>query len=83
MVSHFWVAREHEGRGQEGEVGQRRAPLSSSEVISLIDTCMDLLKDNNFRIRKARFRPRLFLHPLRNHFIALLPTVVDRLANAK
>ena len=65
-----------------------RKSLSSSEVTSLVDTCMDLLKDNNFRVSQGALQALASAAVLAGehfqlHFNALLPAVVDRLGDAK
>ncbi|KAL2344951.1 hypothetical protein Fmac_006236 [Flemingia macrophylla] len=65
-----------------------RKSLSSSEVTSLVDTCMDLLKDNNFRVSQGALQALASAAVLSGdhfklHFNALLPAVVDRLGDAK
>ncbi|RDY05703.1 CLIP-associated protein [Mucuna pruriens] len=62
--------------------------LSSSEVTSLVDTCMDLMKDNNFRVSQGALQALASAAVLSGdhfklHFNALLPAVVDRLGDAK
>ncbi|KHN02436.1 CLIP-associating protein 1 [Glycine soja] len=63
-----------------------RKSLSSSEVTSLVDTCMDLLKDNNFRVSQGALQALASAAVLAGehfklHFNALLPAVVDRLGD--
>ncbi|KAK7336949.1 hypothetical protein VNO77_17503 [Canavalia gladiata] len=65
-----------------------RKSLSSSEVTSLVDTCMDLLKDNNFRVSQGALQSLASAAVLSGdhfklHFNGLLPAVVDRLGDAK
>ncbi|TKY62274.1 CLIP-associated protein [Spatholobus suberectus] len=65
-----------------------RKSLSSSEVTSLVDTCMDLLKDNNFRVSQGALQALASAAVLSGdhfklHFNALLPAVVDRLGDSK
>ncbi|KAK4351658.1 hypothetical protein RND71_030971 [Anisodus tanguticus] len=65
-----------------------RKTLSSSEVTSLVDVCLDLLKDNNFRVSQGALQSLasaavLSGEHLKLHFNALLPAVVERLGNAK
>ncbi|XP_027350603.1 CLIP-associated protein [Abrus precatorius] len=65
-----------------------RKSLSSSEVTSLVDTCLDLLKDNNFRVSQGALQALASAVVLAGdhfklHFNALLPAVVDRLGDAK
>ncbi|KAJ7977123.1 CLIP-associated protein [Quillaja saponaria] len=65
-----------------------RKSLSSSEVTSLVDSCLDLLKDNNFRVSQGALQALdsaavLSREHLKLHFNALVPAVVDRLGDAK
>lgn len=65
-----------------------RKPLTSSEVTSLVDTCIDLLKDNNFRVSQGALLALasaavLSGDHLKIHFNALLPATVERLGDAK
>ncbi|XP_039027557.1 CLIP-associated protein-like [Hibiscus syriacus] len=65
-----------------------RKSLSSSEVTSLVDCCMDLLKDNNFRVSQGALQALasaavLAGDHLKLHFNALVPAVVERLGDAK
>ncbi|KAJ1387222.1 Vacuole morphology and inheritance protein 14, Fab1-binding region [Sesbania bispinosa] len=65
-----------------------RKSLSSSEVTLLVDSCYDLLKDNNFRISQGALQALASAAVLSGehfklHFNALLPAVVDRLGDAK
>ncbi|KAL8139120.1 hypothetical protein V2J09_005121, partial [Rumex salicifolius] len=65
-----------------------RKPLSSSEVTSLVDTCLDLLKDNNFRVSQGALQALasaavLAGDNLKIHFNALVPASVERLGDAK
>ncbi|KAL4306171.1 hypothetical protein HN51_040126 [Arachis hypogaea] len=65
-----------------------RKALTSSEVTSLVDSCMDLLKDNNFRVSQGALQSLASAAVLSGdhfklHFNALLPAVVDRLGDAK
>ncbi|KAK8997579.1 hypothetical protein V6N11_012131 [Hibiscus sabdariffa] len=65
-----------------------RKNLSSSEVTSLVDCCMDLLKDNNFRVSQGALQALasaavLAGDHLKLHFNALVPAVVERLGDAK
>jgi CLIP-associating protein 1/2 len=62
--------------------------LSSSEVTSLVDCCLDLLKDNNFRVSQGALLALasaavLSGDHLKLHFNALLPAVVERLGDGK
>ena len=66
-----------------------RKPLTSSEVTSLVDTCLDLLKDNsNFRVSQGGLQALasaavLAGDNLKIHFNALVPAAVERLGDAK
>ncbi|CAN4093278.1 unnamed protein product [Withania somnifera] len=65
-----------------------RKSLSSSEVTSLVDVCLDLLKDNNFRVCQGALESLdsaavLSGEHFKLHFNALVPAVVDRLGDAK
>ncbi|KAH6809970.1 CLIP-associated protein [Perilla frutescens var. frutescens] len=65
-----------------------RKTLSPSEVTSLVDVCLDLLKDNNFRVSQGGLQALasaavLSGEHLKLHFNALVPAVVERLGDAK
>ncbi|KAK4363653.1 hypothetical protein RND71_018894 [Anisodus tanguticus] len=65
-----------------------RKTLSSSEVTSLVNVCLDLLKDNNFRVSQGALQSLasaavLSGEHLKLHFNALFPDVVERLGDAK
>lgn len=65
-----------------------RKPLTSSEVTSLVDTCIDLLKDNNFRVSQGGLLALASAAVLSGdhfkiHFNALVPATVERLGDAK
>ncbi|XP_057480107.1 CLIP-associated protein-like [Actinidia eriantha] len=65
-----------------------RKSLSSSEVTSLVDCCLDLLKDNNFRVSQGALQALasaavLSGEHLKLHFNALVPATVERLGDAK
>ncbi|CAK9140828.1 unnamed protein product [Ilex paraguariensis] len=65
-----------------------RKTLSSAEVTSLVDVCLDLLKDNNFRVSQGALQALasaavLSGDHLKLHFNALVPAVVERLGDAK
>ncbi|KAM1346287.1 hypothetical protein ACFX13_036353 [Malus domestica] len=65
-----------------------RKSLSSSEVTSLVDCCLDLLKDNNFRVSQGALQALasaavLSGDHLKLHFNALVPAVVERLGDGK
>ncbi|XP_058207371.1 CLIP-associated protein-like isoform X2 [Rhododendron vialii] len=65
-----------------------RKPLSSSEVTSLVDCCLDLLKDNNFRVSQGALQclasaAVLSRDHFKLHFDALVPPTVERLGDGK
>ncbi|KAL3620543.1 hypothetical protein CASFOL_035455 [Castilleja foliolosa] len=65
-----------------------RKTLSPSEVTSLSDVCLDLLKDNNFRVSQGALQALasaavLSGEHLKLHFNSLVPAVVERLGDAK
>ncbi|KAF5731403.1 CLIP-associated protein [Tripterygium wilfordii] len=65
-----------------------RKSLSSAETTSLVDCCLDLLKDNNFRVSQGALLALasaavLSGEHLKLHFNALVPAVVERLGDAK
>ncbi|EPS65715.1 hypothetical protein M569_09065, partial [Genlisea aurea] len=65
-----------------------RKALSTSEVTSLVDVCLDLLRDNNFRVSQGALQALasaavLSGEHLKLHFNALVPAVVERLGDAK
>ncbi|KAF7818501.1 CLIP-associated protein-like [Senna tora] len=65
-----------------------RRGLTSSEVTSLVDCCLDLLKDNNFRVSQGALQALASAAVLSGehfklHFNALVPAVVDRLGDGK
>ncbi|TYI74106.1 hypothetical protein E1A91_D07G177100v1 [Gossypium mustelinum] len=65
-----------------------RKSLTYSEVTSLVDCCMDLLNDNNFRVSQGALQALasaavLSGDHLKLHFNALVPAVVERLGDAK
>ncbi|CAN6554166.1 unnamed protein product [Malus baccata var. baccata] len=65
-----------------------RKSLTSSEVTSLVDCCLDLLKDNNFRVSQGALQALasaavLSGDHLKLHFNALVPAVVERLGDGK
>ncbi|XP_077226767.1 CLIP-associated protein-like isoform X2 [Tasmannia lanceolata] len=62
--------------------------LSSGEVTSLVDCCLDLLKDNNFRVSQGALQSLasaavLSGEHLKLHFNALVPAVVERFGDGK
>ncbi|XP_027364185.1 CLIP-associated protein-like [Abrus precatorius] len=65
-----------------------RRSLSSGEVTSLVDCCLDLLKDSSFRVSQGALQALASAAVLAGdhfklHFNALVPAVVDRLGDAK
>ncbi|CAJ2651628.1 unnamed protein product [Trifolium pratense] len=65
-----------------------RKSLSSTEVTSLVDCCLDLLKDSSFRVTQGALQALASASVLSGdhfklHFNALVPAVVDRLGDAK
>ncbi|XP_065637575.1 CLIP-associated protein isoform X3 [Quercus suber] len=66
-----------------------RKTLTSSEVTALVDCCLDLLKDNNFRVSQGALQALdsaavLSGDHFKLHFnTALVPSVVERLGDAK
>ncbi|XP_062147937.1 CLIP-associated protein isoform X2 [Alnus glutinosa] len=65
-----------------------RKSLSAAETTALVDCCLDLLKDNNFRVSQGALQALdsaavLSGDHLKLHFNALVPAVVDRLGDAK
>ncbi|CAL0309819.1 unnamed protein product [Lupinus luteus] len=65
-----------------------RKSLTSSEVTSLVDSCLDLLKDNNFRVSQGALQALasavvLSGEHFKLHFNSLVPAVVDRLGDAR
>lgn len=65
-----------------------RKSLTSAEVTSLVDVCLDLLKDNNFRVSQGGLQALasaavLSGEHLKLHFNALVPAVVERLGDGK
>ncbi|WOL00181.1 CLIP-associated protein [Canna indica] len=62
--------------------------LTSAEVTALVDTCMDLLKDSNFRVSQGALQALsaaavLSGEHLKLHFNGLVPSVVERLGDGK
>lgn len=62
--------------------------LSSAEVTALVDTCMDLLKDGNFRVSQGALQALsaaavLSGEHLKLHFNGLVPAIVERLGDGK
>ncbi|CDY31988.1 BnaA07g00070D [Brassica napus] len=65
-----------------------RKSLSPSEVTSLVDSCLDLLKDSNFRVSQGALQALasaavLAGEHLKLHLNALVPAVVERLGDSK
>ena len=65
-----------------------RKPLSSAEVTALVDCCMDILKDHNFRVCQGALQALssdavLSGGHLKIHFNGLVPAVVERLGDGK
>ena len=65
-----------------------RKSLTSSEVTSLVDCCLDLLKDGNFKVSQGALQALasaviLSGDHFKLHFDAIVPAVVDRLGDAK
>ncbi|XP_042422440.1 CLIP-associated protein-like [Zingiber officinale] len=62
--------------------------LSAAEVTALVDSCMDLLKDSNFRVSQGALQGLsaaavLSGENLKLHFNGLVPAVVERLGDGK
>ncbi|CAL9133696.1 unnamed protein product [Musa acuminata var. zebrina] len=62
--------------------------LSVSEVTTLVDACMDLLKDTNFRVSQGALHALsaaavLSGEHLKLHFNGIVPAVVERLGDGK
>uniref|UniRef100_A0A1D1ZFN9 CLIP-associating protein 1-B n=1 Tax=Anthurium amnicola TaxID=1678845 RepID=A0A1D1ZFN9_9ARAE len=65
-----------------------RKSLSAADVTSLVDCCLDLLKDNNFRVSQGALQALssaavLSGEHLKLHFNALVPAAVERLGDGK
>ncbi|PKA56536.1 CLIP-associated protein [Apostasia shenzhenica] len=65
-----------------------RRSLSSGEATALVDCCMDLLRDNNFRVAQGALHALssaavLSGENLKLHLNALVPAVVERLGDGK
>ncbi|KAJ4968834.1 hypothetical protein NE237_015535 [Protea cynaroides] len=65
-----------------------RKSLSPTEVSSLVDCCLDLLRDNNFKVSQGALQAIasaavLSGEHLKLHFNALVPAVVERLGDGK
>lgn len=65
-----------------------RKSLSSTEVNALVDCCLDLLKDNNFRVSQGALLSLssavvLSGEHFKLHFNALVPAIVERLGDSK
>lgn len=67
---------------------QSRKSLIASEVSSLVDASISLLKDNNFKVAQGALQAlasaaALAGEHLKLHFNALLPATVERLGDSK
>ncbi|KAJ4956400.1 hypothetical protein NE237_013183 [Protea cynaroides] len=65
-----------------------RKILSPAEVTSLVDCCLDLFRDNNFKVSQGALHALtsaavLSGEPLKLHFNAIVPAVVERLGDGK
>lgn len=65
-----------------------RKSLSAADVTSLVDCCLDLMKDNNFRVSQGALQALssaavLSGEHLKLHFNGLVPAVVERLGDGK
>ncbi|XP_039116777.1 CLIP-associated protein-like isoform X3 [Dioscorea cayenensis subsp. rotundata] len=65
-----------------------RKHLSSAEVTALVDCCLDLFKDHNFRVSQGALQALssaavLSGEHLKIHFNGLVPAVVERLGDGK
>ena len=65
-----------------------RKSLSAADVTSLVDCCLDLLRDNNFRVSQGGLQALssaavLSGEHLKLHFNGLVPAVVERLGDGK
>ncbi|KAI5395324.1 CLIP-associated protein isoform X1 [Lathyrus oleraceus] len=65
-----------------------RKSLSSTEVSSLVDCCLDLLKDSSFRVSQGALQALASAAVLSGdhfklHLDTLVPAIVDRLGDAK
>ncbi|KAL8254487.1 hypothetical protein R6Q59_032708 [Mikania micrantha] len=65
-----------------------RKSLSSSEVTSLVNCCLDILKDTNFRVSQEGLQSLdsaavLSGEHLKLHFNAIIPATVERLGDSK
>ncbi|KAJ0963664.1 hypothetical protein J5N97_028786 [Dioscorea zingiberensis] len=65
-----------------------RKTLSSADVTALVDCCMDLLKDSNFRVSQGALQALssaavLAGEHLKLHLNGLVPAVVERLGDGK
>lgn len=63
-------------------------PLTSSETASLVDCCLDLLKDGNFRVAQGGLQALsaaavLAGEHFKIHLNSLVPATVDRLGDGK
>ncbi|KAF5174856.1 Clip-associated protein [Thalictrum thalictroides] len=65
-----------------------RKSMTSTEVTSLVDCCLDLLKDNNYRVSQGALQALASASVLSGehfklHFNSLVPAVVERLGDGK
>lgn len=65
-----------------------RKSLSPAEVASIVDCCMDLLKDGNFRVSQGALQALSSAAVLSGeyfklHLNALVPAIVERLGDGK
>ncbi|XP_020575182.1 CLIP-associated protein-like isoform X2 [Phalaenopsis equestris] len=65
-----------------------RRTLSAGEVSTLVDCCMDLLRDSNFRVAQGALQALssaavLAGEHLKLHFNGLVPAIVERLGDGK
>lgn len=65
-----------------------RRSLSASETTSLVDCCLDLLRDTNFRVSQGALQALasaavLSGEHLKLHLSTLVPPVVERLGDSK
>ncbi|PIA25719.1 hypothetical protein AQUCO_10800010v1 [Aquilegia coerulea] len=65
-----------------------RKSMTSNEVTSLVDCCLDLLKDNNYRVSQGALQALASASVLSGehfklHFNSLVPAVVERLGDGK
>ncbi|KAI4319339.1 hypothetical protein MLD38_032947 [Melastoma candidum] len=65
-----------------------RKSLTAAETTALVDCCMDLFKDNNFRVSQGALQALasaavLSGEHLKLHLNAVVPAVVERLGDGK